>query len=580
MTAKLVQYKFLPAVICCLLMLKIHAQVKVIYRCDSSEAKYFQLTALDSIFENESAFTEYISGLPEFLKRKGFLTASVDSVYTRENQFFIADIFFGRRYARKKITAPDISFADSVFIERSLKNDPYDITEILQYFSDAYADKGYPFAEISTEETIVSDYESIGQIKIRFGALVQIDSVRVIGKKLLSQKFLQQYVRVKRGTVYNSHLINSTDEKINQLSFVQTSSPSQIRFYQTGAVLDIYLKSRASNEINAILGLMSKENARPVLTGDAKLLLRNSFGNGEIISFNWQQLLPRSPQLNLFFSQPFLFSDRTGLQFQFDLFKKDSGFVSLRAETELNYYFKDQKQFHFGIRTFSSFLNNVDTIRIKSNRQLPDETDIQTFNFTFGFTDKSSAGKNYSKAWNIEVESEFGAKKIKRNNTILSLQDPAFKYSSLYDTIDLSSYNLKLKFYAEKLFNAGIASRIKAVVQGAGLFTQKYYVNELYRKGGMNSIRGFDDQSLFLRRYGIATFEYHYMFSNENYFRLFTDAAMGANDKTLYFLSAGGGITISSKTGILNLLYALGTRTNEPVNFRNGKIHIGFSALF
>jgi hypothetical protein len=42
----------------------------------------------------------------------------------------------------------------------------------------------------------------------------------------------------------------------------------------------------------------------------------------------------------------------------------------------------------------------------------------------------------------------------------------------------------------------------------------------------------------------------------------------------------GTGISFFTKAGFINVAYALGSSQGQPIRFRNGKIHIGFTGVF
>ena len=107
----------------------------------------------------------------------------------------------------------------------------------------------------------------------------------------------------------------------------------------SGAILNLYLNPQKSSRINFLVGFLPGDNKgkKTQITGDLLLDLRNSFGKGESILVNWQQLQPRSPRLNLGFNQPFIFNTSLGFDFAFDLFRKDSNFLQINTLAGIEY---------------------------------------------------------------------------------------------------------------------------------------------------------------------------------------------------------------------------------------------------
>ncbi len=107
----------------------------------------------------------------------------------------------------------------------------------------------------------------------------------------------------------------------------------------------------------------------------------------------------------------------------------------------------------------------------------------------------------------------------------------------------------------------------------------------MFRIGGLRSLRGFDEESIFASTYVIPTVEYRFLFSQNSNLLLFAEGAWYENTSNgLYVsdmpVSVGAGINFETKAGILTLNYALGNQFNNGFDLRSGKIHFGLTALF
>jgi outer membrane protein assembly factor BamA len=110
-------------------------------------------------------------------------------------------------------------------------------------------------------------------------------------------------------------------------------------------------------------------------------------------------------------------------------------------------------------------------------------------------------------------------------------------------------------------------------------------LNELYQIGGIKTLRGFDEESLFASGYAIGTVEYRFLLSRVSYLFGFVDGAYVERKSNLdqngkFYGGAGLGISLETKTGLFSLAYAAGKRPDVPINFREAKIHFGFITLF
>lgn len=110
------------------------------------------------------------------------------------------------------------------------------------------------------------------------------------------------------------------------------------------------------------------------------------------------------------------------------------------------------------------------------------------------------------------------------------------------------------------------------------------FLNDLFRLGGLNSIRGFNENFFFAKRYVYANFEPRFYFDNYSYFLLFFDVA-GMQGNTIreavdYPISFGAGLSLETGEGAFNFIYALGKSSTQQLGFNFSKIHFGYTGRF
>jgi hemolysin activation/secretion protein len=128
-------------------------------------------------------------------------------------------------------------------------------------------------------------------------------------------------------------------------------------------------------------------------------------------------------------------------------------------------------------------------------------------------------------------------------------------------------------------------STIRLAAQGGWMVNNDLYRNELYRIGGLKTLRGVDEASIFCSSYAIGTLEYRFIYEENANFFVFVDQGWweDAAQATLVTdapLGFGAGTTFETKAGLFSLTYALGRQFDNPVLLRGGKIHFGFTSLF
>ena len=107
--------------------------------------------------------------------------------------------------------------------------------------------------------------------------------------------------------------------------------------------------------------------------------------------------------------------------------------------------------------------------------------------------------------------------------------------------------------------------------------------NELYRIGGINTIRGFNEQSIFTSKYSVNSVEYHYNLTQTTHLYTITDIAFLLDDftnTTTKLYGIGLGYFSKTKNRILNLSYVTRKTNQHTFNLKNSKIHIKITYIF
>ena len=103
------------------------------------------------------------------------------------------------------------------------------------------------------------------------------------------------------------------------------------------------------------------------------------------------------------------------------------------------------------------------------------------------------------------------------------------------------------------------------------------FQNELIRYGGLQSLRGFNEESLYAATFSLFSFEYRFLLDSKTFMHLFFDQAIAKNpmatqNKITQPFGFGLGLNIASKTGVFSVTYALGKTNSSAINYSNGKI--------
>ena len=363
----------------------------------------------------------------------------------------------------------------------------------------------------------------------------------------------------------------------------------------TGSVLNLYLKQRRSSQVNAIIGFLPNNDQlsskKLLVTGEANINLQNAFGGGEALGLNWQQLQVKSPRLNIFYRHPYLFNSPLGVDFSFDMLRKDSSYLNINLNLGARYVLSESESGKIFLQHLQTIVSQggINEAQVIASKTLPDIADVSSLGLGVEFEkNKTNYRFNPRSGYQFNIGGSGGTKKIKKNNEILELKDPSdpsFDFDGLYDTVKLKSYQLRLLGAVAKYFPIGKQGTFKTAVNGGTILSDNIYRNELFQIGGYKMLRGFDEESEYLSQYAVGTLEYRYLIGLNSFFFGFVDGGWGRNNShsskyTHTYIGTGLGLALETKAGIFNLAWAVGKRDDTQFNLRQSKIHFGFVNYF
>jgi len=588
--AKVQLYSFILGVLLCGCLMQATAQNHYLrIQCNDTAFGKLQLTTK---FTNKLQCKNYVNQLPSFLQSKGYLAASVDSFYqdsaTTTIQLFLGDKYVWQSLAilpQQQALLEQLGIKEEVFTAKPIN--PQSIVQLQEKLLDYFDNTGYPFAKIGFDSVQIDQGKVQAQLAVNKGMWYKFDSLHVFGNAKISSQFLYHYLNLQPGEAFNKEKLNTLNQRLLELPFIQQSNDWNLNMLAASYSINLYLQPKNSNQINVLVGFLPANQqlgGKLLLTGEANLNLKNAFATGETILFNWQQLQSASPRLNLGFQRPYIFNSKFGIDFGFELYKKDSAYLNLTAKLGLQYVLSAKQSGKVSLETFKTNLLTVDTATVIITRKLPDIIDVSTTNITVDYELNSTNYRFNPRSGNeLKISIGAGNKTIKANNTITQLKSLGFNYSSLYDTIQKNTYQLKVKTSLTHYFPTGRQSVIKTAINAGWYESANYFRNELFQLGGYKLLRGFDEESIFANRYAVGTLEYRYLVGINSYFNGFVDFGASSNkvtNTTNNYIGAGFGLAFETKQGIINISFAAGKRNDLPFNFRESKIHIGFVSIF
>ncbi len=553
---------------------------------------------IPSSFKDRPACTEFLYRLPGILRAKGFAAASIDSVRF-DSAAAWQQLYLGEQFAWSKIksrpedaaTLKAAGWSTLRLTGKPLEAGPLQAQEngVLDWMEN----NGYPFAKVWLDSVGMSESGLTATVMIDKGPLYHIDSIRINGSAHISSDFIGRYLNIPEGSIYRKERLLDISRRLRELPYLQEEHSWKATLLGTGSILDLYLKPRKSSQVDVLVGFLPNNDQltsnKLLVTGEATANFKNPFGNGESIGFNWQQLQQKSPRLNISFQQPYLFHSSFGVNAAFSLYKKDSAFITTTGTLGIQFTASPRKVGTVFIQSSGSSLITVDTLNLIASKRLPEIADVSSVSIGASY-DINTTNYRFNPVRGNELvfTGSVGTKKVRPNAQISKLTDPDqpdFKFSSLYDTMQLSAYQFRLNLTAAHYFPLSRASTLRLATNAGWYQSPNTFRNELFQIGGYRLLRGFDEESILASHYATGTLEYRYLIGLNSYLFAFYDGGWAGNNVPGYknnstYMGLGIGMAFETKAGIFNISYAIGKQDSDPFAVRKAKIHLGYINFF
>ncbi len=508
-----------------------------------------------------------VSSLKKRVETLGYIENDQGPIIRINDSLFNTTIILGQQYKSikinydSKLVARNIIEAVSQTATDSTFTIPFQsIEQSLEFINLKLSEKGFPFNEISLFE-IRKTGEGQLAAKLASGKTDNqrtVDKIIVKGYEKFPKSYLKHYLKLKTGNTLNLTEIKSKTKNLQDLQFANQIKEPEILFSKDSTILYIYVEKNRSNSFDGFLGFgTNEETGNLEFNGYLNLDLVNNLNFGETLSLVYKSDENDQKTFNARLALPYLFNTPIGTEFELRIFKKDSSFTT--ANQNLRVFFQMNPKHRFSVGLKSAKSNNL----LKDESFDPNIKDYTTnlYNVRYEFLLRQNDSRLFRKKAFIDFEVGFGNRKL-----------PDLKTSQMQFILD-----------AFNIFNLNNRNSVFLRTQGFSLISDNYLENELVRFGGINSMRGFEENSLSASFYTLLNTEYRYQLSNSVYVHSIIDIAYLENDlvnqkEKLYGFGIGFGLL--TKAGLLRLNYANGKNENQSFKFSNSQIHLSLTAIF
>jgi hypothetical protein len=442
----------------------------------------------------------------------------------------------------------------------TVKNDtlklPFGESEaFLNYAIKKLETEGFSMAKVQLKNLkIYSNFVS-ADLSITSDKKRQLNDIVINGYDKFPEGHKNNLKRLYKKRIFNQTNLDKLYKDISQFQFIKQTKYPEILFTKDSTKVFVYVEKAKSNSFDGFIGFTNDENKKLIFNGYLDLTLNNAMNSGEKLELYWKSNGQDQKTFRVGAEIPYVFKSPIGMKVQLHIFKQDSTFQNTQTAIDFGYYFNYNTRLYLGYQSAeSSDIKNSNTLL------LSDFTN-KFYTSNFEFIAYKEDDFLFSEKSNINVKIGAGSRnsKFQSNNQFFgSLNVSHNFYFNQKNIINIKSFNYYLQ-------------------------SDKYIINELYRFGGINSIRGFNENSLQGNLFSSLLTEYRLVLSPSIYLHSIIDYAY-FQDKTTNLngnlLGLGFGFGLLTKNGLFNFVYANGSTKDQAIQLSNSVVHVSLKATF
>ena len=429
-----------------------------------------------------------------------------------------------------------------------------EIDEILSEISKKLSRKGFPFATLAFKNhDLITSLTLESDLLIDYGDKRFLDKVVVKGYEDFPKNFKKNIFKLKKDKLLDLEQALDKSKLINRTKFARNSRDPEILFTKDSTSLFLYLEKIRKNSFDGFISFDTDENSGKInIQGYAKISLNNTFNAGENINFDFNAQKNQDRSLKSNINIPYFLGSAFNVNYTLNLIQKDSTYTSNENIIDIDVNLNKTK-LGLGFQKNKSD-SGIETENIKS-------FDSKLFNV-------------FSEYLIIDEGDKFNPEFFK-----LSLRYGLGKKEQLNNITSISKYKLEIS----KKFNISKRFKFQPLIIKEKINSKNLVNNELLRFGGGNSIRGFDDNSIFSDSYTLLKTNLNYYLNDTIYIYTIFDIANYTDnilniEKDIY--SGGFGFSTLTENGLISVNYSKGNYWGNSFNLKNAKINVIFLTFF
>ncbi len=451
-----------------------------------------------------------------------------------------------------------------------------EVRRLIEEVLETGQNQGYPFIAVNLDSLKVSEKQVGARINVKKGPWIAFDTLQISGSSRTQPLYLARKLKLLPGEPFSQKKLDQAVSRLENIPYIRLDGSPELSFQNEEATVYLPVTDREINTLDGIIGLLPNEVEanKWLVTGQFDVQLYNVSGKGRDYLLNWQRLSQYSQNLTIEAREPFVLGSQLDLGLAFSFLKEDTTFLNREFNVTIGLQLSPKVDLSFfGKREAGDLL---DVSRYEEANELPDIADFRYNNYganlRFNDVDDVLMPKN---GWRGSFMAGIGNKRLVENTALPQ---------ALYEDAKKNTIQYYLQGNVERYIQWQRKLSTKLAANGGEMYNSNLFLNDLFRLGGLQSIRGFNENYFFASQYLYFTVEPRYYISDESYFLLFSDLGMLENRvtgrPTEWPLAFGGGLSLETNGGIFTFVYALGQASDQPIGFSYSRIHFGFTGRF
>ena len=532
------------------------AQNLILKLASKDQNELMILEKIDHLKEHKDTLSIHleINKVSDYLKNLGYFTNTVSKI-EKINSIYTAHFSLNSKIetALIKVNSDAKIYLKKFKIINNTVSIPLNKLQPSLYDISKQLDKeGKSFSKVQLKNINIKGDTLLANLNIYKTKKRVINKVVVKGYKNFPKSYLKNYFNIGDSTTFNQSRIEEIAQASRSIDFISVIKPPEILFTKDSTLVYLYFHKKESHSFDGIASFTTKEDGKVLFNGNMDLKLNNLFNKGELFELFWNRIEEERQELKLTSKTPYLFNSKFSPEISFSIYQQDSTFINTSFYSKISYHIHPKTQLAISYNSESSenlTQNNVENINPFNNS-------------FFGLQFRYNIPKNdffFNERFFLEINPSYGKRKMGQQ----------------------SVNQFKIEATASYLWDLNYRNSIFIKNKTFHLNSSSFLYNELYRIGGANSIRGFNEQSIFSSSYSYFNFEYRFVTSEKSYLYTLTDIArVKTTIGNENLLGIGLGYLFTTKNAQINISSALGKNSSKRFDFGQTKLNINWTSFF